>query len=209
MKQCQFSVIPCPNKQCQEFIIAKDLQDHLAVCEFEIIECKFCHEKFERKHEEEHLKNECIHMEKPCPYVDIGCKFVGKSSVIQDHVENDCAYAKVAHLVETIRELKKIVEDQRKTMTNLRSDFEGLVQSIDIEALSKLKRKKILEMSKSLPDMKCKNCGNKFSPRQNHSEACYFHPGKWNFFNEQKWSCCDQNEKNSIGCCRGFHIATN
>ena len=51
------------------------------------------------------------------------------------------------------------------------------------ETMKELLKKKVLELNqKRVSENTCVNCGEKYSPSQNHNEACVFHPGALRYF---------------------------
>eukprot|EP01156_Anaeramoeba_ignava_P020670 Anaeramoba_ignava/c16814_g2_i1.p2 GENE.c16814_g2_i1~~c16814_g2_i1.p2 ORF type:complete len:158 (+),score=57.96 c16814_g2_i1:690-1163(+) len=154
----------------------------------------------------EHLEKYCPEIHRKCPYFQFGCHFESKKKEMDEHLET-CEYEKIKGLVDQELDLKNTLKNQNKMIYELQRDFDQLIASIDTEFLVKLKRKKILETSQSLPDLVCKNCNKKFNPRANHSRACKFHPGKYNLLNSGKWFCCGNTNEKEDGCKTGFHIA--
>ena len=53
-KDCPHQAFFCPNQGCYQRIPAKQLEDHLAACEFEIIECSRCAFKIHRREDGHH-----------------------------------------------------------------------------------------------------------------------------------------------------------
>ena len=107
---CLYSTIPCTNSDCNEKISRKSITNHLKICEYKKILCKFCkneiiikneknheafcpkilikckkcHIKIKRDDVDNHIKNICKMSETNCPYID--CNIQGSRKEVRDHV---------------------------------------------------------------------------------------------------------------------------
>ncbi|KAJ6235859.1 tnf receptor associated factor [Anaeramoeba flamelloides] len=225
--ECQFRTVSCPNKGCTEKILAKDLEQHLEVCGFKRVvcpnkgcgqifnseelqehlteclytleSCQYCNKELIRKNLEIHLKDECLEIVRNCPYFDFGCPFKGKKNELEKHINNECPYNVLSGLIGKNRQLRGLIEQQNQQLIKLRTNYDQLIASIDTEYLVKLKRNRILEVTRVLPELHCKNCNQTFQQRTNNSRNCQYHPGTWNLFEDGKWTCCGNENMNSLG----------
>ena len=71
--------------------------------------------------------------------------------------------------------------------------------------LAELKKNEICDHSHQLVSVfECKNCNVGFKLSENTSTSCTFHKQNYNF-NVSAWGCCGEN-KDSNGCCVGYHV---
>lgn len=87
----------CPNEGCNDFILKKDLDDHLKKCEFYMTECPFCNESVYFKDIDRHIENfdtdDCLCINKiKCPNTECWEYVLNKD--LDKHLK-DCIYQQI------------------------------------------------------------------------------------------------------------------
>ncbi|XP_034416034.1 TNF receptor-associated factor 6 [Cyclopterus lumpus] len=108
----------CPNSDCDEKMELRQLENHLARCEFATVPCSQCQQSVRQSHLEEHKTVECqrrsmtcpdcvahfyyeereLH-EQQCPFASVTCQYCEMDLIrdqIESHCDTDCPKAPVA-----------------------------------------------------------------------------------------------------------------
>ncbi|KAJ3437801.1 tnf receptor associated factor (traf) [Anaeramoeba flamelloides] len=205
--ECEYRIVECTNKGCNQYLIAKNFEDHLKKCDFRMLICNYCNEQMTYTLLETHLENECMQIELHCPHYDFGCEFVGLRTDLNEHLKT-CVYQNINGLVEMNRRMLQIAEIQKEEIRKLQERYDKILLSIDVDHLKKLKHDKLMQITRIIPEIFCKNCDQKYKPKLNSATSCKYHPGKWKVRNLRVWTCCGSTIESSQGCMTGYHIGT-
>ncbi|KAJ3441070.1 tnf receptor associated factor (traf) [Anaeramoeba flamelloides] len=205
--ECEYRIVECPNQGCNQYLIAKKIKDHLKNCDFRMSTCNYCNQTITYTLLETHLENECMKIILHCPHSDFGCDFVGLRTDLNEHLKT-CVYENINGLVEMNRRMLQIAEIQKEEIRKLQERYEKIVSSIDVDHLKKLKHDKLMQITRIIPEIFCKNCDQKYKPKLNSATSCKYHPGKWKVRNLRVWTCCGSTIESSQGCMTGYHIGT-
>ncbi|XP_047136091.1 TNF receptor-associated factor 4 isoform X2 [Hydra vulgaris] len=187
LKECGFVDVSCPNSQCQVLITRNNLLDHLDLfCEFRIIDCQYCTEKYIFNDKWTHLNicpmqpleciNECgekgilrmmmpKHVENECPvnvqyceYAKIKCDFKGTQSQRDAHVISS-ANLHLTLSIEKITKLENKFSYQVEQATNLAIKYDALKKKEDLlEALIRTVERQISSLENKLVNIDTKSC---------------------------------------------------
>lgn len=112
--ECKKHLIPCNNDGCKQNIFREDMNKHLQICPFRIVDCEFCntsiasillpqhHEvcpkyvmscpqkcgsKITREDEDNHIFKDCLNTLMNCPLSSIGCLATFQKKNFHSHME--------------------------------------------------------------------------------------------------------------------------
>ena len=122
---CQFALIPCPNKCCEEegdgelLLIRRHLDEHLETkCPKRAYECPHCGEEGTFASISEDHDQVCEKKIVACPNNGSGCSLSMEQGKAKEHVSGDCEFTEVACVYEIlgcgVRMLRKDREEHKK-----------------------------------------------------------------------------------------------
>ena len=165
LNECLYEAIKCPNKECNQKILKKNLNSHLIECEYTNIiikaKCNYCKKDFNIQNISEHLKK--------CPELIVDCeKGCGKKIKIknlEEHKNNNCLeeLEKCAYWNKGCKKFikRKYLADHYILEKNNHLNLEPLIEikdnfnlNLDIDNKESFKEKKTKENSSSSNNLK-------------------------------------------------------
>jgi len=126
---CGYKLNDC---SCGQRFRSKDRATHIEMCAAALIPCQQCHQVIPRATMKGHLVHSCPEAVCLCKYSEFGCTARVPRKILRFHLDNECLYAKLSGLLDTMKQKDQKIDALVQRISSLENTVQRLATSTNV-----------------------------------------------------------------------------